>query len=65
MKKIKKYICTECKAEYISAENTLPHLVFWDNGHICSPQLYGEQEDKRIKKTKVTVEDDIWTTWYN
>ena len=65
MKKIKKYICTQCKADYTSAGNTLPYLVFWYNGHICSPQLYGEQEDKRIKNTKVTVEDDIWTTWYN
>ena len=34
MKKIKKYICTECRADYTSAGNTLPYLVFWDNGHI-------------------------------
>jgi|TARA_Y100000310_G_scaffold273017_1_gene288283 stringent starvation protein B len=65
MGKIKKFICTECRSEYISGNDTVPHLVMWYDGHVCVPKLYAEQDDKRIKKIKVGVEDDIWTTWYN
>ena len=65
MGKIKKFVCTECRSEYISGNDTVPHLVMWYDGHVCVPQLYAEQDDKKIKKTKVSVEDDIWTTWYN
>jgi len=65
MGKINKFICTECRSEYISSNNAIPELVIWHNGHICVPKLYAEQDDKRIKKTKVSVEDEIWTTWYN
>ena len=65
MGKINKFICTECRSEYLSGNDAIPQLVVWHDGHICIPKLYGEQDDKRIKKTKVGVEDDIWTTWYN
>ena len=65
MGKINKFICTECRSEYISGNDTVPHLVMWYDGHVCVPKLYAEQDDKRIKKIKVGVEDEIWTTWYN
>jgi|TARA_R100000656_G_C3851811_1_gene107712 hypothetical protein len=65
MGKINKFICTECRSEYISGNDAIPQLVVWHNGHVCVPKLYAEQDDKRIKKTKVSVEDEIWTTWYN
>ncbi len=65
MKKVKKYICTKCRSEYYSANNEIPHIVVWTDGHVCIPQLYGEYEDKKIEKVKLNKEDELWTTWYN
>ena len=65
MKKVKKYICTKCRSEYYSANNEIPHIVVWTDGHVCIPQLYGEYEYKKIEKVKLDKEDELWTTWYN
>jgi hypothetical protein len=65
MKKINKYICIECRTEYISKKDSIPHIVVWEDGHVCIPQLYAEYEDKKIKNVKIDKEDELWTTWYN
>ena len=65
MRKINKYICIECRAEYISKKNSIPHIVVWEDGHVCIPKLYAEYEDKKIKNVKIDKEDELWTTWYN
>jgi hypothetical protein len=65
MKKVKKYVCTECRSEYYSAMNEIPHIVVWTDGHVCIPKLYAEYEDKKIEKVKLDKEDELWTTWYN
>ena len=65
MKKVKKYICTECRSEYYSGNNEVPHIVVWTDAHVCIPKLYAEYEDKKIKNVKLDKEDELWTTWYN
>ena len=65
MKKVKKYVCMECRSEYYSANNEVPHIVVWTDAHVCMPKLYDEYEDKKIKKVKIDKEDELWTTWYN
>ena len=65
MRKIKKYICTECRSEFYSGNNGIPLIIAWTNDHICVPKLYAEYEDKDIKFVKVGKDDELWTTFYN
>ena len=58
-------MCRECRSEYYSGNDEVPHIVVWTGGHICIPQLYAEYEDKRLKFVKVDKDDDLWTTFYN
>ena len=55
----------ECRSEYYSAMNEIPHIVVWTDGHVCIPKLYAEYEDKKIKNVEVDKQDELWTTWYN
>ena len=55
----------ECRSEYYSGNNEIPHIVVWTDGHICMPKLYAEYEDKKIKNVKIDQADELWTTWYN
>ena len=65
MKKVKKYVCMQCRSEYYSGNNEIPHIVVWTDGHVCMPQLYAEYEDKKIKNVEIDQADELWTTWYN
>jgi len=66
MKKIKKFLCTTCGAEYKSSALSIPYLVAWDDGHVCDPILVAEQEEqKKFKIVDLTEYEELGTTWYN
>ena len=66
MKKKLKYICPECRAMYEGPQGATPFIVSWNDGHLCTPRLVGEEEVKDLsEKTKSLEEDEIWTTYYN